>query len=258
MKDKSRYLLALLLLCIVVIAFILIPVRKPKKEAVKFPKVFIGNIAIVLDDWGYSLNNMGVMKEIRSPLTVAVLPNLPYSKKVSQDLHQRGFEVILHLPMEPREKHALEKGTVNTSMGEEEIKRIIAKNLSSLSNVKGVSNHMGSKATSDIRTMEIVFKELRKRGLFFLDSYVTPHSKCREAASKYSLRFARRDIFLDNNNDPKYIRKQLYKLKDKAKLNGYAVGIGHDRENTIRVLKKVIPELEKEGYRFVFVSELAK
>ncbi|MBN2831392.1 MAG: divergent polysaccharide deacetylase family protein [Candidatus Omnitrophica bacterium] len=258
MKDKRRFLLALLSLCIVVGVIFLISIRKPKIEVVKPPKVFIGKIAIVLDDWGYSLNNTGIIEGIKYPLAVAVLPNLSYSKKISKDLSRRGFEVILHLPMEPKEKYALEKDTIKTSMDEGEIKKILAKDLDSLSNVKGVSNHMGSKATADIKTLGIVFKELKSRKLFFLDSYVTAQSKCAELALRYGLRYVKRDIFLDNNNDPKYIRKQLYKLKEKAKLNGYAVGIGHDRRNTLYVLKEVMPELEKEGYMFVFISELAR
>jgi hypothetical protein len=160
--------------------------------------------------------------------------------------------------MEPKEKYQMEKDTIKTSMGEEEIRNIIAKDLSSLSNVRGVSNHMGSKATSDAKTMEVVFNDLKRRRLFFLDSYVTSNSKCQEIALKSGIHFAKRDIFLDNNNDKKYIKKQLYRLKEKARLNGYAIGIGHDRKNTLSALREAIPDLEKEGYEFVFVSELTQ
>jgi polysaccharide deacetylase 2 family uncharacterized protein YibQ len=39
---------------------------------------------------------------------------------------------------------------------------------------------------------------------------------------------------------------------------GWAIGIGHDRRNTLEVLKEEMPKLEKEGYKFVYVSELVK
>ncbi|MFA5311408.1 MAG: divergent polysaccharide deacetylase family protein [Candidatus Omnitrophota bacterium] len=260
MKGKPKFLFTVGIFILVVIAAIFFSsTRKPRKEIKPFsPRVFAGKIAIVLDDWGYSLNNMSIIGQIKLPLTIAVLPDLNYSRAISEKLHRGDFEIILHLPMEPKERAAMEKNTIKVSMSEEQIAVIIDKGLSSLAYVRGVSNHMGSMATSDAGTMEAVFRVLKKRKLYFLDSYVTARSKCREAASKHGLRFAKRDVFLDNNNDPEYIRKQLYILRDKARLNGYAIGIGHDRRNTLQVLRDVMPEIEKEGYKFVFVSELAR
>jgi polysaccharide deacetylase 2 family uncharacterized protein YibQ len=257
MKDKSKYWLALAALLVIVIVIALFPAKKPKRE-VKPSRAIKGKIAIVLDDWGYNLNNISRLNQIKEPLTLAILPNLKFSKKIPHDLHQRGFEIILHLPMEPNEKYNLEKNTIRTSMDKKQIEAVISEDLSSLVYAKGVSNHMGSKVTSDMKTMEIIFKELKRKGLYFLDSYVITQSICQELASRIGLRFAKRDVFLDNNNDPEYIKQQLYKLRDAARLRGYAIGIGHDRRNTLQVLKEVLPKLKSEGYKFVFVSELAQ
>ncbi len=258
MKGRRKYGLVLVVFLAVIIAVILlISTRRPKKE-VKLRPAVRPRIAIVLDDWGYNLNNLHSIEEIKYPLTLAVLPNLSYSKRVSEELYQRGFEIILHLPMEPKEKYRLEKDTILISMDEAGIADIIAKDLANIIYAKGVSNHMGSMATTDARTMKIIFKELKKRHLYFLDSFVTTGSSCPLLASKIGLSFTKRGIFLDNSDDPGYIRQQVYKLKAKAKSRGFAIGIGHDRKNTLQVLKKVMPELEKEGYRFVFVSEIAR
>jgi hypothetical protein len=70
--------------------------------------------------------------------------------------------------------------------------------------------------------------------------------------------FANRDVFLDNREEPEYIMGQINKLKNIAKVYGRAIGIGHDRKVTLEVLKGAMPELEKEGYKFVFVSELLR
>ena len=174
-------------------------------------------ISIVIDDWGYTLKTMPIMDNMKYPLTAAVLPNLPFSSRVAKELYERGFEVILHLPMEPKEKYALEKNTILISMGEETIKKIIAGALSSIGFAKGVSNHQGSRATEDHRTMEIVFRELKKRGLYYLDSFVSRNSACIDLAHKMHLPIARRDIFLDNLDDPVYIKLQINKLKTKTK-----------------------------------------
>jgi polysaccharide deacetylase 2 family uncharacterized protein YibQ len=118
---------------------------------------------------------------------------------------------------------------------------------------------MGSKVTRDKRIMAIVFKELKKRGLYFLDSFVIPESICADLADKMQIPFAERDIFLDTKKkEYEYIKKQVSKLKAKANLEGQAIGIGHDHKVTLEVLAELMPEIEKEGYKFVFVSELVR
>lgn len=259
--SGQRYKIAVIILSvIIVIQWALLVRREPKRPPEIIPAAAIGKIAIVLDDWGYNLNNTALLGRIKYPLTMSVLPNLAYSKTAARELHQKGFEVILHLPMEPqaRQKLRLEKNTIMTSMSEVQIKKIISEDLSNVLYVAGVSNHMGSFATEDAGTMEAVFKELKKRRLYFLDSFVTPDSACLDSAHKIRLAYAKRDIFLDNQADPEYIKGQIYKLKARARLYGQAIGIGHDRKATLEVLIEMMPKLAKEGYKFVFVSELVK
>ena len=45
-------------------------------------------------------------------------------------------------------------------------------------------------------------------------------------------------------------------LTDVAERNGIAIGIGHVKAETLAVLKKQIPELQKRGFKFEFVSKL--
>lgn len=217
-----------------------------------------GKIAICIDDWGYHQHTLEIVSQIKYPLTIAVLPNLNYSSEIAKILNNLGFEIILHLPMEPYEKYRLEKDTVLSSMDEPAIIAVLNKDLADVGYAKGVSNHMGSKLTSDLRAMGIIFKELKKRHLYFLDSVVTAKSLCFRLARKMKLKFAQRDIFLDNQEEPEYIRMQINRLKTKARIFGQAIGICHDRSVTLEVLKEIIPELEKEGYKFVFVSELVR
>ncbi len=94
--------------------------------------------------------------------------------------------------------------------------------------------------------------------MYFLDSFVSSASVCANLAKEIVVGFARRDVFLDNVLDREYIKSQISKLKAKAATRGYAIGIGHDRRVTLEVLAEVMPEIEKEGYKFVFVSDLVK
>ncbi len=263
MERLRAYKIAVIVLAALVVietaGIIYLSLRRPKPTPpLKKVAVFKGRIAIVIDDWGYNLNNLETAAQIRYPLTVSVLPNLAYSGKVAEKLHSLGFEVILHLPMEPKELYRLEKNTIMVSMDEAAINRIIEEGLASLVYARGVSNHMGSLATQDARTMAIIFKELKSRHLYFLDSLVSTKSICALLTKKLGLGFARRDIFLDNTEDPQYIKGQIDKLKARARVNGKAIGIGHDRGHTLEVLKEVMPHIEEEGYKLVFVSELVR
>ncbi|MBU1727617.1 MAG: divergent polysaccharide deacetylase family protein [Candidatus Omnitrophica bacterium] len=259
MRDKWLYklIIAILVLIIAGLAvFILrISYKQPKKPA---PLKAKARIAIVIDDWGYNTNSLKIAGEIGYPITASVLPNLNSSKNVAEELHKRGFEIILHLPMAPRAKIPLEKNTILPSMDIKTIKTIISQDLSGIPHVKGVSNHMGSKITEDSQIIEIIFNDLKKRNIYFLDSYVTANSICSGSAVKIGLPFARRDVFLDNTGDSLYIKGQLNKLKRIASQKGSAIGIGHDRPVTLKVLKEEMPKMEEEGYKFVFVSELVK
>jgi polysaccharide deacetylase 2 family uncharacterized protein YibQ len=70
------------------------------------------------------------------------------------------------------------------------------------------------------------------------------------------VRAADRDVFLDNDSAPDYIRRQFELLLDGAEKRGAAVGIGHFRRNTIAVLREVLPKLPARGIELVRVSEL--
>lgn len=258
---KKYRLVIFILSGLVILQFLLImrlwPRRPPVKRVVKaVPSKIKGRIAIVLDDWGYNLNNLPALKQINSPLTLAVLPNLAYSKMLSRQAHALGYEIILHLPMEPYESTGLEKNTIMVSLDAPSIERIISEDLESISYARGVSNHMGSKATSDSRTMSSVFMQLKKKKLYFLDSYVSSDSVCSGLTGEIGVRFAKRDVFIDNKLEPDYIKAQLNKLKMKARFSGQAIGIGHDRPATLEVLRQIIPEWEKDGYKFVYLSDL--
>lgn len=254
MKKYTVYkiIIAVLLSLVIALAAIIIIGGQKKILPVK------GKIAVVIDDWGYSMKNMRIADRINYPVTCAVLPNLNYSLKAAERLKEKGFEVILHMPMEPKERYALEKGTIMTSMDEMQIKRALDRALSSVVYAKGISNHQGSRATEDPRTVGIIMSELKKRRLFFFDSFVTSKSVCYILARKTGIPFARRDVFLDNSEDPAYIRQQMQKLKKRSQEFGCAIGIGHDRKNTLEVLSELMPEFAKEGYKFVFLSELEK
>ena len=232
-------------------------VKKKEQPKPAGTAVYQGKIAIVLDDWGYNLNNAELLRQIDEPLTLAILPRRAYSSRVAELAKELGKETILHLPMEPHQEkqYQLEPDTILVSMSKQDILRILNADFKGLPGLRGISNHMGSRATGSEDLMKIIFEELKKKKLYFLDS-LTGKTVCAELAGEMKLPYARRDVFLDNKSDPKYIMSQFEALAKTAKQYGFAIGIGHDRKKTMEVLARAIPEFKKRGFRFVYASEL--
>jgi len=215
-------------------------------------------IAIVLDDWGYNLNNLEAAWKLGVPVTLSILPNLPYSWKIAKAANNKGLEVILHLPLEPYESLRLEEGTIMIDMQDKEILRNLEKAISSVPGLMGISNHMGSRATEDEKVMGIIFGRMKKDGLYFLDSIVTSKSVCRNLSRRMGVKFVHRSVFLDNEADPEYIKGQIRELAKQALATDWAIGVGHDRLSTLEAIKEMIPELKDMGIRVVKVSELVE
>ena len=216
-------------------------------------------VAIVIDDFGYNMNNLDTLFAIKKPVTLSILPNLPYSRRVASLAGSKGYEVILHLPLESNDKSApAEEGTIKTDMDKKDVVSILEKDMKSVPGLKGISNHQGSRATEDKNLMCTIIGDLKNKKLYFFDSLVTDKSVCGEVALSAGIPYAKRDMFLDNESSPDYIEKQILALRRFAFRKGRAIAICHDRKNTIAVLKRMMPELASEGITFVYLSDMVK
>jgi polysaccharide deacetylase 2 family uncharacterized protein YibQ len=216
-------------------------------------------VAIVVDDFGYSKNNLETFLSLKQPITLSILPGQRYSKEIAELARKRGFETILHLPLEAENEDAHEEmDTIKTTMSEREITLRLDKEISSVPDIDGVSNHQGSKATADTAAMTAIIKHLKSKGLYYFDSLTSERSVCGDVAASLGVGFAKRDIFLDNSNNTMAIERQLLELKAMAFKHGSAIAIGHDRRNTAEILSTMLPEMAKEGIKFVRLSTLVK
>jgi polysaccharide deacetylase 2 family uncharacterized protein YibQ len=238
--------------------------RKPPvvKPVVKppVPTKVVGKIAVVLDDWGYNRYHCKYLENIDAPVTAAILPNLPFSKEVLACARAAGQEAILHLPLEPytnNDKYPRDY-ILTTKMSSREIASLLKKMLDQFPGISGVNNHMGSKATEDPRVMGVVMSELKKRGLFFVDSVTSSRSVCPQVAQEIKIPFARRLVFLDNRNERASIERSFAEGARIAKEKGFALIIGHDRELTLKILAEQVTKLKQQGYQFLSVKDLIK
>jgi polysaccharide deacetylase 2 family uncharacterized protein YibQ len=229
---------------------------RKEKEA---PPPPAARLALIIDDGGYSLERLKGLLGLGRPMTFAILPNLPHSRDAALLAHREGAEVMLHLPMEPQEieRYSLEKDTVLTGMEKTEIQAILHKGLKQIPHARGVNNHMGSKATEDLRVMNALMEVLKKEGLYYVDSHTSPRSAGAQAARRAGVAFAGNDRFIDHERDVEAIKKAIRLAMKTAKQEGKAVAIGHPHPSTVRAIREMVPEIESQGIRMVLASEVA-
>ena len=215
-------------------------------------------VAIVIDDLGGENHIAQEILRWDVPLTLSILPFTPYAKSLAQQAHQKGREVILHLPMEPHgyPKTRPGEGVLLHEMDEEKLLRQLLKDIEAIPYIRGVSNHMGSRLMEDPEKMRIIFAELKRRGLFFLDSRTTPQTVGLHTAQSIGLRAIERSLFLDHSQDPEDIKQQMEKLIQLSLTQGKAIGIGHPYPSTLKSLKEMIPKMKEKGIEIVPLSSL--
>ena len=215
-----------------------------------------GNIAIVIDDFTDDDPITAHFCAIPQPLTFSILPRVSQAPTLAERMRANGHEVLIHLPMEPKGGASLGGNAILVGLDDEEIRRRVRRALQNVPHARGLNNHMGSKATADKRVMRLVLSELKDRNLLFLDSRTTASSVAYQLAVDMDIRAFNRDLFIDEIADAPTIRDKLWELAAIAAQSGQAVGVGHNRRETLIALSTALPQLEKRGFRFVPVSQL--
>lgn len=216
-------------------------------------------VAIIFDDAGYSLRAAREVMDLGRPVTISVLPDLPYSTAIAEDAAARGVQVILHLPVQPDNPAiTLGAGGITVDMSDDEIERTVGADFASVPGAVGANNHMGSRGTSDPRVMRAAIGAIKARHLFFIDSLTSPHSVGAKVARKMGVPTAVRAVFLDNQDEDGYVRGQLLTLIKIAQERGQAIAIGHVGKVTARVLREMLAEFDEAGIRLVPVSQLVQ
>ena len=217
-----------------------------------------GVIGLIIDDFGYRNDHVSNgFLNLSGKLTYAIIPGHEYSQLFSKKAYDAGYEIIVHMPMENIGKtYGEEEYALMSYFQDDEIKDRINSAFDQLPESIGLNNHQGSRGTADSRVMTLLAGVIKEKKKFFIDSRTTSNSLAETTMRKYNVATNKRDIFLDNELDEEIINTQLLKLAELAEEKGIAIGIGHVKPQTLSVLKREIPVLQKIGFRFEFVSRL--
>ncbi|SEL56290.1 divergent polysaccharide deacetylase family protein [Paenibacillus sp. OK003] len=219
-------------------------------------------MAIIIDDAGNDMKGTSEILATPVKLTLAVMPFLQTTKKDAIAAHEKGMDVIVHMPMEPNKGRPewLGPGAITANLTDEEVRERVEKAIDEVPYAVGMNNHMGSKITSDKRIMSIVLDVCRERGLFFVDSRTNFRSVVGELAIAKNMPPVGNDIFLDDHNSKQQIRKQMDLAAKRALDKDMCVVIGHVGHtglNTSAVVHESVSRL-KGQIEFVGISDLVR
>lgn len=219
-------------------------------------------VAIIVDDFGNNMRGTEEMFKLPVKITVAVMPFLSTSEKDARRAHELGLDVLVHLPMEPRQGKPewLGPGAVLTKMSDAEVRQRVEAALDNVPFAIGINNHMGSKVTGDERVMGIVLAVCKERGLFFVDSHTNYRSVAGRMARELGLPPVENHIFLDDVHSVSHVAKQMKLVHERAMSQRYCVTIGHvgiQGKETAAGIRSGIAGM-KDSVEFIGISELVR
>ncbi|MBO0962030.1 divergent polysaccharide deacetylase family protein [Neobacillus sp. MM2021_6] len=244
---------------LVLSTFLLLPLQTNAAEDKKETKEL--KAAIIIDDFGGGTGGVRDFLEGNIPITAAVMPFTQNSKAHAEWAHQNGFEVMIHLPMEPKKgkKSWLGPKPITVDLPPKEVRKRVEEAIKSVPYAVGLNNHMGSRAVDDEKIVRVIVEVAKERGLYIVDSGTSPESKFPELALEMGVPLLKRDVFLDDIASSAYTRKQMSRLARIAEFMGQGIAIGHvgvtGKVCSVGVFQSM-DEFQKRKIKIVPVSKL--
>lgn len=176
-------------------------------------------IAVVVTNLGLSERSTEAAIALPGAVTLAFSPYAPRIEEWITKARDAGHEVMVGLPMEPRDFPRSDAGLLSlmTSVDEEQNLLNLQRVLSVSSGYIGVVNFQGSGFTASRAAMQPILAALTSRGLVYLDTLENATSVAPELAEKLNTPFATADLVLDQSLSRPMVTARLSQLELVAK-----------------------------------------
>ena len=133
------------------------------------PPLVKGIIGLIIDDFGYRNDDVSDgFLNLDAKLTYAIIPGHEYSNTFGKKAVNKGYEVIVHMPLENNSDFEGEENFIlRSSMDHETIQNRVRLAFDQIPEAIGMNNHQGSKASADQHVMSNIAKVLKIKDLFF-------------------------------------------------------------------------------------------
>ena len=210
-------------------------------------------LAIIMDD----ISTNAQVRELKK-LSIKVTPSIfPPEKEhpKTAELAKEFSVYMVHLPLQALNYTNEKANTLRTGDSKEKISQRIKDIKNDFKGVKYINNHTGSGFTSDFKSTLALLAELKNSEIYFIDSLTTNKSTVLDASKKLGLKYAYRDVFLDNEQNVSKILKMINNAVAVAKKDGVAIAICHPYKSTFEALKIAQKDAFK-GVEVVYVDKI--
>lgn len=209
-------------------------------------------LAIIIDDMANASQVRG-LKALNLKLNPSFFPPDKNHSETPKLALKFDFYIV-HLPLAAINYNKPELDTLNPNDSKERIFKKIKQIKKDFKDLRYINNHTGSLFTSNEEAMRKLYEVLKNQNIFFVDSKTTGNSKANKIAKELSMPYIQRDVFLDNEDDVNYVKKQLESAVKLAQKKGFVIAIGHPRKNTFKALEQSKDLLK--GVDLVYLSEI--
>ncbi|NHG35689.1 divergent polysaccharide deacetylase family protein [Campylobacter jejuni] len=209
-------------------------------------------LAIIIDDMANASQVRG-LKALNLKLNPSFFPPDKNHSETPKLALKFDFYMV-HLPLAAINYNKPEIDTLNPNDSKERIFKKIKQIKKDFKDLRYINNHTGSLFTSNEEAMRKLYEALKNQNIFFVDSKTIGNSKANKIAKELSMPYIQRDVFLDNEDDVNYVKKQLESAVKLAQKKGFVIAIGHPRKNTFKALEQSKDLLK--GVDLVYLSEI--
>jgi uncharacterized protein len=218
-------------------------------------------IVIVLGGLGISNKlTQRAIKELPADVTLAFAPYGDNLQNSVNDARREGHEVFLQVPLEPMGYPATNPGpkTLLSESNEAENIASLHWHMTRFAGYAGVINYMGGKFLTQENSSKVLLRELRKRGLLFVEDGSVSNSTVEAVAQSMNGKAKRADQVIDADPNPDAILAALKRLEKEAEQNGIAIGSGSGLAVTIDTLRDWSKDAAERGIVIIPMSAAFK
>lgn len=217
-------------------------------------------VAIILSGLGPAREASEAALALPEYVTLSFSPYLRETASWQAAARASGHEILIDLPLEPVGYPAVDAGpyALLLDKGPTEAEKNLKWLMSRFPTSMGFLTPQNEAFTENDQALRLLIQSVGSRGLMLVVGQ-TPHKKeTRDIMDTSQSALVIADLLIDEELSPSGIQARLAQLVDRAKQQGYALGIGRAYPVTVEQLRLWLAAMEEHGVMLVPASTIAK
>lgn len=220
-------------------------------------------MAIIIDNYGSRPELTRRFDDLPGVFTAAVYPELDDARAWADRARDRGMEVLVNLPMEPKAFPVKNPGpnAVLVDLSGRAIRKLVRRAVDRVGPVIGIKTYMGSLAVEDRDVMRSLLEEVKELNLVFVDATAEKYSTSIELGREIDLPVIALDSVADverGHGNAATVGIRFDDFVDVCRKRGYGVGVVVPQEGTLEVLESRLDALARQGIVVMGLGEVLR